>query len=141
MIQEAKKDLTEVPGTAPYALKQISGELKAATDLNQLLSLVDGAIGQYVGRGLSPANYEKFVNDIRSSDSIEKAQFVIWQWLVASSGNRVMYTGGERRRWGTREGIEAVASMITENVNSVLSPTDILLAELLEPYGCTIIPL
>jgi hypothetical protein len=140
MIQEAK-DLTEVPGTAPYALKQILGELKETTDLNQLLSLVDGSIRQYIGHGLSPANYKKFINDIRSSDSIEKAQFVIWQWLVASSGNRVMYTGGERRRWGTREGIEAVASMIAESVHSPLSPTGMMLAELLEPYGCAVIPL
>jgi hypothetical protein len=140
MIQEAK-DLTEVPGSAPYALKQISGELKEIGDIGQLISVVDNTIKPYINHGLSPANYKKFVNDMRNSDSIEKAQFVIWQWLAAASGHRVIYTGGERRRWGTREGIEIVASIIAESVDSSLSPTDMLLTELLEPYGCTIIPL
>lgn len=119
-------DLSQKAGNPTHGLEQNYERLMQINDPDELKMAAVELAKSYVGKGMKPAGYQKFIRELEraSQRGLEGLQFFLTNFMLAGSGMRVMESAQE-----------ALSTYLTESTCIRLTPRQREIKMLVESYG------
>jgi hypothetical protein len=138
-----RPDLLEQPGNPAYGLRQHYDMLMQMQDPEELKNAATDIVRQYLGKGITQANWRKFQHVLTKKRDLFSVKKYITDYMMKAANLGVVPPAGGYRE-STEVGgdvIMEVAGMLTEDTSIIrgLTPFQRELKEMVENYGFKVV--